>query len=226
MRNAVPDLAYTLDAIEPLVAEAAGASRPETRQLLQALGEFLRIARSPESAALQPGEITELGDYALQILHRLMPPAPGAAANWEPAVLAVAGWIMERDGRLQTLEPVVDALAARANRLREPEALGRLADFMERIAAACAQSVRADLEAANPGRPWRLLHLNRAITATRSLDPQRMERAFDALVASLPHDAPEFFHEGMREMDRLNYPQPVRELVARYHARWTRPKTN
>ncbi len=220
------ETAPSLDEIEPLVVNAVGAATPEARTLLQGLGEFLHIARSPQAAELEPGEVTELGDYALQLLHRLALEDPGGAQSWGPAALAAARWVMERGGRLQTLEPVVDALAARANRLRDPAELGRIADFMERVIAACAQSVRADLEVANPGRPWRLLHINRAIAATRSLDPERMERAFEALTAALPHDAPEFFHEAMREMDRVGYPKHVRERVAHYHARWTRPRTN
>ncbi len=216
----------SLDDVQSLIAETAGADTSATGPVLQALGQFLQIARSPDAAALQPGEVTELGDYALQLLQSLALQARDTPRSWGPAAVAVADWVMQRGGRVQTLEPVVDALAELANRTREPDRLAEITDFMERLTGACAQSVRADLELSNPGRPWRILHLNRAITATRSLDPERMVRAFDALTHALPHDAPEFFHQGMGEMERLGYPEPVRRVMADYHRRWTRPKTN
>ncbi len=69
--------------------------------------------------------------------------------------------------------------------------------------------------------PWRLLHLNWAIAATRSRDTGLMERVFDTLVATLPEAAPGFFREGMGEMERLDYPAPVRALMQRYFERWS-----
>jgi hypothetical protein len=41
------------------------------------------------------------------------------------------------------------------------------------------------------------------------------------LTASLPEDAPRFFTEGMQQMEALNYPEPVREVMEKYHRQWT-----
>ena len=47
-----------------------------------------------------------------------------------------------------------------------------------------------------------------------------MEEAFAALTDRLPEDAGRFFTEGMQQMDALDYPQHVREVMARYHRQW------
>jgi hypothetical protein len=51
----------------------------------------------------------------------------------------------------------------------------------------------------------------------RTLEPQLMEPAFDALLEELPADAPTFFREGMRQMALMDYPRAVREVMRRYH---------
>ena len=80
--------------------------------------------------------------------------------------------------------------------------------------------IARDLETVNPGRPWRLLNLNRAIVATRTHQPEVMEEAFSALAAQLPDDAPGFFTQGMEQMELLNYPPQVREVMDRYYKKW------
>jgi hypothetical protein len=87
--------------------------------------------------------------------------------------------------------------------------------------AAVSPLISQDLEKLNPGRPWRALLLNQSIIATRSYNPELMERAFDVLTEKLPEDAPRFFTEGMQQMEAQNYPEPVRKVMARYHRRWT-----
>ncbi|MDX1697273.1 MAG: hypothetical protein R3308_03260, partial [Thiohalobacterales bacterium] len=59
-----------------------------------------------------------------------------------------------------------------------------------------------------------------SIVATRSHDTALMEEAFAALTDRLPEDAGRFFTEGMQQMDALDYPQHVREVMARYHRQW------
>ena len=77
------------------------------------------------------------------------------------------------------------------------------------------------LEKSNPGRPWRILHLNRAIVATRTHQPDVMDEAFTLLTECLPEDAPGFFSQGMEQMDLLNYPPHVREVMNRYYRKWS-----
>jgi len=51
-----------------------------------------------------------------------------------------------------------------------------------------------------------------------------MEKVFEDLVRYLPEDAAAFFAEGMQQMEALNYPQPVRQVMGRFFDRWTRPR--
>ena len=104
--------------------------------------------------------------------------------------------------------------------------MGELSCLMGAICGACSPAIKSDLEKANPGRPWRLLHLNRGIAATRSLRLELMEKAFEQLLKYLPEEAEAFFREGMSEMERLNYPGEVRDLMQRYFDRYTRPRMN
>lgn len=201
-------------------------------QLVAAIEQFLSITikldkEEGERGPVKHDDVTQLGEYGLTLVLDLNTWAvqlaqPQARRELDGLAIAVADWIARHEGRIHTLEPVVNALAVTANALKEPDALAQLARFMTRVIAHTADVVRRDLEKTNPGRPWRLLHLNRAIVATRSHDTALMEQAFDELIRDLPEEAPNFFTEGMRQMEALNYPQTVRAVMARYHDAWSR----
>ncbi len=216
-------------------ALAAAARRPaaDTRRapdelsadVLGLIDLALRLGNAAEH--VHPRDATELGDAALGALHELNTLAvqcqqPTARTALQAVTLAVTDWIMQHAGELRTLEPIVDALAATANRLRDAPTLEQLTAYATRVIGATAAAIRRDPDPTDPARPWRLLHLNRGIMATRSHNPALMERVYDELVAALPQDAARFFAEGMQQMDALGYPPAVRTVVARYHDRWTR----
>jgi hypothetical protein len=218
-------------ATEPLPANAdSGPS-----MLREAFGQLLDVMRRVEAdreagakAATggSAGDITELGEYAMQ-LHASLAGQSGQSGDDDTrataAVLAVelALWIAGHGGQLDTLEPVVDGLAMIANSSREPADLEALSLVMGRITEAVAPVIREDIEKINPGRPWRILLLNRSIVATRSHNTRVMEEAFAELTRHLPEDAARFFTEGMQQMDALNYPAHVREVMQKYHRQWT-----
>ena len=129
-------------------------------------------------------------------------------------------WIAHQGGLIDTLEPVVDAVAMVANNTRDPQALEALNSVIRQIIDAVPAVISQDLETLNPGRPWRLLLLNYCIVATRSHNTALMEAAFALLTKSLPTDAPRFFTEGMQQIDALNYPDHVREVMEKYHRKW------
>ena len=52
-----------------------------------------------------------------------------------------------------------------------------------------------------------------------------MEAAFRVLIANLPDDASEFFREGMLQMDALDYPEVVRNVMEKYYRQWSMTKT-
>jgi hypothetical protein len=171
------------------------------------------------------GDVTEIGEYALRLAESLSAELEQRQLrdrNMQQATLIIdiALWVAQRGGMIDTLEPVVDALARFANTIREPNPLETLSEVISRIVAAVSPVISQDLEKLNPGRPWRVLLLNQSIVATRSHNTALMEQAFAQLTSSLPEDAGQFFTEGMQQMDALDYPEPVREVMAKYHRQW------
>ncbi|KPK39390.1 MAG: hypothetical protein AMJ69_05710 [Gammaproteobacteria bacterium SG8_47] len=218
-------------------------SRPKTLEgraappaLIEALNQFLEVlkrahadlsvGRGAPREGLENQDVTRIGDYGLQLLDDLRAwaePLRVAAAGEAllRACLPLALWVARGGGRLTLLEPVVDALARLANSTSNTAELVELTGIMTELLEAVAPAVAADLDQSNPGRPWRVLNLNRGIVATRSLDPAVMGRVFDDIVQRLPNDAPAFFREGMQQMEALNYPAPVREVMQRYFSRYS-----
>jgi hypothetical protein len=210
----------------------AQTSQTIPHQLVQGLEEYLAIAQRldqdrGENAPVLKQDVSQLGDYALNLLLALHQWAvqlqlPTAREALDGLALSITDWVLRHQGELRTLEPIVNALAGRANRLHTPAALQELEQFMSLVIQACANLIKQDLERSNPGRPWRLLLLNRGIVATRTHNPQVMEQVFDDIVRYLPDDAPGFFGEGMQQMDALNYPPQARAVMSRYYEQWTR----
>ena len=234
-----PAISEALQLFKRAAAEIEGAYRARAphaseqispQQLREALAQFFAIIANldKEEGATGPilsDDVNQLGDYGLNLLTDLAAWAAQlgldqARKDVLAASLAAADWLMRHEGRIRSLEPVVNALADTANRISDPQELTRMAAFMGAVAQACSEYLKQDLEKTNPGRPWRLLHLNRGIVATRSHDPALMQQVFDELVRCLPDDAPAFFEQGMEQMVALNYPTPVREVMSRYHTRW------
>jgi hypothetical protein len=180
--------------------------------------------RSPHHPGSE--DITELGEYAVILLENLATLVRQSELDEPQAAAAglavdIALWVADHGGRLDSLDGIVDALALIANRTRDTHELKRLSAVMGRITGAVSPLIREDLEKINPGRPWRVLLLNRGIVATRSHDPATMEEAFTLLIRYLPEDAARFFAEGMQQMQALNYPAHVRRVMEKYHRRWT-----
>jgi hypothetical protein len=208
-------------------------SRIAPAQLLEGIDQFLTIARQVDedpnqNTTLGMGDIIQLGDYGLSLLKDLEVWAQQhkdqeVTLQIKSITLAVADWLVRHGGQIQSLESVVDALAFAANHTTDPRTLEQLTVFMGSVREACADFIKSDLEHLNPGRPWRVLHLNRCIAATRTHNTALMEKVYDELVETLPQDAPQFFKEGMAEMDKLNYPAHVRAVMQRYFDHWTRP---
>ena len=170
-------------------------------------------------------DITEIGDYALQLLDALAAESANPALGGQQQTLAslainIALWTAHHGGQLETLEPVANALALVANSSHEPEELGQLSGVIAEIIAAASSPISQDLEKMNPGRPWRVLLLNNSIVATRSHDTDLMEAAFAIMTSKLPEDATRFFSEGMEQMEALDYPPQVRQVMEKYHREW------
>ena len=190
---------------------------------IAAMNQFFDIAEGVDASKTEfvANDISDIGEQGLLLLEKLIFKAEALhdlteKQQLEHIALAIADWIIQRDGSINLLEPIVDALAQLANVASDEDQLIDLAEFMGEIADACSDAIKQDLELSNMQRPWRILNINRGIVATRTNDPQTMRSVFSDLIKALPMDAPGFFKEGMSEMIRLDYPPHVRDVMQEY----------
>jgi len=120
-------------------------------------------------------------------------------------VVGVALWALRHQVELTQVEPVVNALAQRANRAAGKQELAAVFGLMQGFIAHVAPRLRADLERSNPERPWRILHVN---------------FAFDALDAALPDERAGFYSEALAVALAPGIDRGVREKIARRHTQW------
>jgi hypothetical protein len=192
----------------------------------QLVDVMTRIESDTQSSSdTRSEDITEIGEYALQMQETLSASVEklGLAEQKQPLsylTINITLWITAHDGRIQTLEPVVDAIAQVANTTQDPQQLEQFGGVIEQIIHTVSSVISQDLEKMNPGRPWRVLLLNHGIVATRSHNTESMEAAFALLTSKLPEDATRFFSEGMQQMEALNYPPHVRKVMEKYHREW------
>ncbi len=209
------------------VAPPAGTLRPDDdlEALLGVTQEFIdmliRLDKEQGATTALADEATRLGNTGLGIFTELASRSgrlglTGIKSEIERVTVAVADWVMRHHGRISALDPIVNGLALIANEVQDPAGLAEVADFMNRLADGADDTLRADLDRSNRGRPWRILNLNCAIVATRSHDIARMTRVFDELIQRLPEDAAAFFQEGMRQMEVIDYPPQVRTVMQHY----------
>jgi hypothetical protein len=143
-----------------------------------------------------------------------------ASEALDSAAIGVALWAMRHDVAIDVPEPVVNALARRANQARGPQEAAAAFALMQGVIAHVAPRLSADLERSNPERPWRLLHANLAITAIRTEDPSMMGFAFDALDAALPDERASFYAEARALSLAPGISPVVRDLIEARCARW------
>lgn len=214
-------------------AEQADHSPSMLQQAMLRLLELLRVIERQgieETLSGDELDLNQLGDYAIQMLSDLSSVAGSLSLEpesrqLEDLTLPMAIWISQHGGELRSLAPIVKALTRFANTLSDPASLGQLYRQTNELQQAVDQATRQRLERSNPDHPWRLLLLDRAIIATRSHEAELIERAYDDLVQSLPEEAHLFFEKGMQQMELLNYPQVVRQLVEKYYKMWSPTRT-
>ena len=211
----------TDDELSPDLLQNALEQLIEVLQLV----EWNHTAESPDpNGALAQADVSELGDYGLNMLTELSQIAtdlglPEQVEHLERLALSLALWVLQQEGDLASIELVVNALARLANDTVEAFELEQLFHTMSDILSAVLPAETTDLS--EHGRqPWQLLLLNRAIVATRTLSPQLMEQAFSDVVEQLPEEAANFFREGMEQVKLRDYPQHVSEVIERYYHAW------
>lgn len=145
----------------------------------------------------------------------------GLVADCADFLLGVALWAIRHGLALDPVEPVVNALAHRANAARSRQELAAVFGLTQGIVAHVAPRLEADLERSNPERPWRILHANLAITAIRTEDPALMDHAFDALDGALPDERAAFYAEALALALAPAIASEVRERIRARHLKWT-----
>jgi hypothetical protein len=242
------DIAYIADELDQFADELAAADedsgaalREDPASLIDALRQLLdelrRRAFGPqtdaltETATLSAGrDFSALGNHGLDLIAQLAALAGrlgrrNIVQRIEGLALPLACWSARQGAEISSLGPVVNGAAALANRLREPTSLAQLYVLLREICGAVSPQVSQPALFPDPTRPWRVLLFNQAIVATRSHQPGLMEEAFELLTEHLPDDAPEFFREGMEQMDALDYPTQTRAVMERYYSKWCKGRT-
>jgi len=145
-----------------------------------------------------------------------------ARLRGEPELaLGVALWAMRHEVEIGAVEVVVNALAKRSNDAKSPQELSAVYGLMQGVIANITPLLSADLERSNPERPWRILHINFAITAIRTEDPAMMDFAFDALDEALPGERGGFYSEALALVLAPGVAPAVRERIEARHLKWT-----
>jgi len=200
-------------------------------QLADALRKLFQVfeeldAKNGANAALPYNDPSDLGEHGILLAADLVHWAerlqlPQAKSDIEKIAVGIALWVARHGGEIRELETVVNGFAASANTTTADAALRALFRATKAVLEHAAPDIKADLDQANPGRPWRVLNFNFAIVATRIQDAQLMHDAFDTLSRNLPQDAPAFFEEGLKQSDKPVYGPVVKNLMQEYFARWT-----
>jgi hypothetical protein len=195
--------------------------------VIQALEQFFDIAstinyQARENQVITQLEATEIGEHGFTLLLKLIDlmeklDLPHKRQEIEQVSLIFARWIIRYHGRLNHIEPLVNAFAHAANNMQDQKSLRALVELMNMVVDSSSDEIKYDFDSTSLYRPWRLLLINRGIIATRTHDTELMQKVFDEMILYLPQDASAFFSEGMEEMDELEYPLNVRQMIEHYH---------
>ncbi|CAK0763391.1 conserved hypothetical protein [Gammaproteobacteria bacterium] len=171
-----------------------------------------------------------LGNYGIRLLDEAAGWAsdlgqPVLSQAFSSLVLPLACWTGGYGGTLTALKPIVDNLLQLTDQTTSRADSERLFSVMDAILTAVEPAIFLDADSTDSRRAWRILVLNRAMVATRTYQRFLMERAFKTLVYRLPEDAPEFFREGMVQLERLDSPPEARELMFAYCQAWGLPRS-
>lgn len=233
MFDSINDARLSVSALTDTLEGKAAFTGSEVFEIIVALRQVFDLADAvnEKDQVLSPDEITDIGDKGLMLIDKMVyelssKKLDSEKQDVEQVALVIAQWVIAHNGALINIQSVVDGLAYLANEMNDKVAHSQLATFMGQVAQACTDVIKHDLDNSNSLRPWRILNINRGIVATRSHDLDVMTTAFSELIKAIPMDAPGFFKEGLTEMVRLNYPEPVRELMREYYDRTALPSVH
>jgi hypothetical protein len=137
-------------------------------------------------------------------------------------VLGIGFWAMRHECQILSAEPIVNALAERANAAASRQEVAAVYGMMQGFIEMFQPALGADLERSNPQRPWRLLNLNFAISGIRSGDEMLMRFAFAKLNENLPDERAGFYAEAQQLAEQAGLPEAVQAVVRGEFLKWTK----
>lgn len=222
-RNATQVL---LRQFERLLAQVPQVASPVIEKLRGELATLESIDR--QYGGTGPLPLEDAGELAAATLADLARLESDCRHEGEDILLAIAHltvgaalWAVRHGVVLTVPEPVTNALAHISNAAGSKAELSAVFGVMQGVIDNVRPAIEADLERSNPQRPWRLLHVNLAITAVRTEDARLMELAFDALDAALPDERAAFYAEALSLAMAPKVASSVRDAIERRHERWT-----
>jgi hypothetical protein len=196
--------------------------------LASALSDFFQIAAALESdeSYMDSDDLTEFGSYGLDLLDRLdflvrKLEIMDQRDNVSRVHSSLAVWLARHDAIIDNLTGAADGFGMLVNGLSEPQDLAEMCQIMEEVIEAASEKLQMDEDRSDAWRPWRVINLNSGIAATRSLDPELMERTFEKLGRRLPIDMPGFLADGKRQMIVQDVPEAVSAVMNRYAEKWS-----
>ena len=195
--------------------------------LARALSDFFQIAGALETGAvrLDQGELDEFCAYGLDLLDRLAFLVRKVEIMDERDTVArmfasMGAWVARRGATIDNLEGTADGFGMIVNATNAADDLRTLCDLMEEVVEATSERLQLDGDRSDAWRPWRVINLNAGIAATRSLDPDLMERTFEKMGRRLPYDMAGFLADGMRQASFQKVPESVRDVIRSYMENW------
>ena len=168
----------------------------------------LPIADLEEATAIIMGDIGRIESWLTTYAQQ------HSIDDFDPITLGLALWVMRHRIPIRTCEPLVNALARRANAATSRQETAATYAIAQGLIEHVAPLLAADLERSNPDRPWRVLNINFAITAIRTGDTALMRFAFDQLNTAIPAESAGFYTEALVLANQPGFPAEARELIA------------
>jgi hypothetical protein len=196
--------------------------------LASALSDFFQISAALESdeSYMDSDDLTEFGSHGLDLLDRLdflvrKLEIMDQRDNVSRVHSSLAVWLARHDAIIDNLKGAADGFGMLVNGLNEPQDLAEMCQIMDEVIEAASEKLQMDEDKSDVWRPWRVINLNSGVAATRSLDPELMERTFEKLGRRLPYDMPDFLADGKRQMIVQDVPEAVSAVMNRYAEKWS-----
>jgi hypothetical protein len=225
---------------QPVAARmAALGATPNDLESLNVISEFLDAATLLDGSygvdgSLPVEDAADAADEALRAAASLraslirylsddeVVPLETAFNVLDAVTIGIGYWCMRHALDIATPEPIVNALANRANAANTRQETAATYAMMQGFVAHLSPQLSSDLERSNPERPWRLLNVNFAITAIRTGDAALMRFAFDQLNRALPDECAGFYNEAYTLASQPGFPLESRSLIEAEHRKFAR----